>query len=70
MLNTRTEYSGSNPEFEIRNNFISVALCPYNHHAVVDPEDSQGLDLTHILTGISGVFFLVLNFENLYFFGY
>ena len=29
-----------------------------------------GVDLAYIQTGISGVFFCVLNFENLYFFGY
>ena len=28
------------------------------------------MDLSYLQTGISGVFFWVLNFENLYFFGY
>ena len=28
------------------------------------------MDLAYLQTGISGVFFWVLNFENLYFFGY
>ena len=36
----------------------------------VEVELAQGVDLAHIETGISGVFFLVLNFENLYCFGY
>ena len=31
---------------------------------------SQGVDLACLQTGIGRVFFRVLNFENLYFFGY
>ena len=30
---------------------------------------AQGVDLAYLQTGISGVFFWVLNFENLYFLG-
>ena len=37
--------------------------------STMEGTQSQGMDLAYIKTGISGVFFGVLNFENLYFWG-
>ena len=58
---------------------ISLEILRKNIMAedMINPESSmnttelttQGVDLAYLQTGISRVFFWVLNFENLYFFG-
>ena len=53
---------------KMMSSFMSAYLSRYStQHVLIEP---QGVDLAYLQTGISGVFCWVLNFQNLYFFGY
>ena len=71
----QTVFSRTIPRLGIYVQLTVVLHATFSHFPVTAWSDlnsnnhAQGVDVAYLQTGISGVFFWVLNFENLYFFG-